>query len=290
MTMQYGLSIAFSQPDEYCALAKAAEERGFSWVTLPDHLFYPKTMSVPYPYTEDGKPRFTDTDPFCDPWTAVTAMAQHTSTIQFYTNIYILPARNAIHAAKELATTSVFAGGRIALGVGMGWMPEEFAAAGQPFKARGKHADEMLEVMKKLWTGEYVEHHGEYYEFAPLRMLPKPPRPIPVLIGGFSEPAMKRAARHDGWIADLHTSDELKGLLAKVLALRAEAGLSRDGYKVMTFNPIDAHSREQHAELNAAGITTITTAPWALQAMHGMTVSLAEKIKGMDEYARAFIV
>jgi probable F420-dependent oxidoreductase len=288
--MQYGLSIAFSKPEEYCALAKAAEERGFSWVTLPDHLFYPQTMSVPYPYTPDGKPRFADTDPFVEPWTAVTAMAQHTSRIQFYSNIYILPARNAILAAKELASTAVFSGGRIALGVGMGWMPEEFAASGQPFKQRGKHADEMLEVMKKLWTGEYVEHHGEFYDFAPVRMLPAPPRPIPILIGGFSEPALRRAARHDGWIADLHTSAELQALLAKVLALRAEQGLSREGYQVMTFNPIDAHTRDQHAELHAAGITTITTAPWALQVMSGTPVSLAEKIKSMDGYAEAFIV
>jgi probable F420-dependent oxidoreductase len=287
--MQYGLSIAFADPEEFCPLAKAAEERGFSWVTVPDHLIYPGTFSVPYPYTPDGVPRFTDSDPFPDPWTAVTAMAQHTSAIQFYTNVYVLPMRNAFHAAKALATTAVFSGGRIALGVGMGWMPEEFQAAGQPFKQRGKHADEMLAVMKKLWTGEWTEHHGEFYDFPRLRMLPKPPRPIPILIGGISEPALRRAARHDGWISDLHSVAELKALLSKVFALREQAGLSRAGYQVMSFNPIDAISRDQHAELEAAGVTTITNAPWALQAMNGYTVSLAEKIKGMDDYAAAFI-
>lgn len=286
--MQYGLSIAFADPAEFCALAAAAEERGFSWVTLPDHLIYPQQMSVPYPYTPDGKPRFADSDPFPDAWTAVTAMAQHTKTVQFYTNVYVLPMRNAFHAAKLLATTAVFSGGRIALGVGMGWMPEEFAAGGQPFKRRGKHADEMLEVMKKLWTGEWVEHHGEFYDFEPVRQLPAPPRKIPIYIGGISEPALRRAARHDGWIADLHSSEELKALLAKVLALRAEAGLPREGYRVMSFNPIDAFSREQHAELEAAGVNVLTTAPWALQAMNG-PVSLAEKIKTMDDYANAFI-
>lgn len=286
--MQYGLSIAFIDPAEYCPLAKAAEERGFTWATLSDHLLYPKQLSVPYPYTPDGKPRFADTDDFLDPWTTVTAMAQHTKTLKFYTNVYVLPMRNAFHAAKQLATASVFSGGRLALGVGMGWMPEEFAAAGQPFKRRGKHADEMLEVMKKLWTGEYVEHHGEFYDFGPVRTLPKPAAPIPVFIGGVSEPALRRAARHDGWISDLHTSEELKALLAKVFAYREALGLSREGYQVQCFNPIDAWTPEQHAELGEAGVTTLTTMPWALQAMNG-PVSLADKIKSLDDFAAAFI-
>lgn len=286
--MEYGLTIAFVNPDEYCPLAKAAEERGFSWATLSDHLIYPKHMSVPYPYTPDGKPRFSDTDPFPDPWTTVTAMAQHTKTLQFYTNVYVLPMRNAFHAAKAMASASVFSGGRIALGVGMGWMPEEFAAAGQPFKQRGKHADEMLEVMKKLWTGEWVEHHGEYYDFEPVRMMPKPAKPIPVFVGGFSEPAMRRAAKHDGWISDLHTSAELKALMARVFALRQEAGLSLEGYRVQCFNPIDAGTPDQHAELGEAGVTTISTAPWALQAMNG-PVSLADKIKSLDDFASVFL-
>jgi probable F420-dependent oxidoreductase len=286
--MKYGLTIAFVDPAEYCPLAKAAEERGFSWVTLSDHLIYPQKLSVPYPYTPDGVPRFSDTDPFPDPWTTVTAMAQHTSTLQFYTNVYVLPMRNAFHAAKLLASASVFSGGRIALGVGMGWMPEEFAAAGQPFKQRGKHADEMLAVMKKLWSGEWVEHHGDFYDFAPVRMMPKPAKPIPVFVGGFSEPAMRRAAKHDGWISDLHTSAELKALMAKVFSYRQEAGLSLKDYQVMCFNPIDALTPDQHAELGEAGVTTIATAPWALQAMSG-PVSLAEKIKSLDGFAAAFI-
>jgi probable F420-dependent oxidoreductase len=286
--MKYGLSISFCDPNEYCALAKAAEERGFSWATLSDHLFYPQTMSVPYPYTPDGKPRFTDLDPFPDPWTAITAMAQHTKTLQFYTNVFILPARNAILTAKQLATTSIFAGGRITIGVGMGWMPEEFAASGQPFKRRGKHADEMLEVMKKLWTGEFVEHHGEFYDFDPVRMMPKPEKQIPIFIGGISEPAMRRAAKHDGWISDLHTSAELEALMLKVFAYRAELGLPREGFQVSCFNPIDAFTPESHAHLEAIGVTTLTTLPWALQAMTEGEVSLKDKIKSLDDYARTF--
>ncbi|HQR03612.1 MAG TPA: TIGR03619 family F420-dependent LLM class oxidoreductase [Rhodocyclaceae bacterium] len=286
--MQYGLSIAFSAPSEYSALARAAEDAGFSWVTLADHLLYPQQLSVPYPYTPDGKPRFADSDAFPEPWTAITAMAQHTRHIRFYTNIYVLPARNAFHVAKALSTTAVFTEGRIALGVGMGWMPEEFAASGQPFGRRGRHADEMLAVMKKLWTGEWAEHHGEFYDFAPVRMLPAPPQPIPVFIGGISEPAMKRAVRHDGWISDLHTMAELKELLDRMWSLRAEHGAGRDGFQVLCFNPLDAVTPESHARLESWGVTTITTMPWAREALQG-PVSLARKLQSIQEFSAIFI-
>src|SRR5690625_5438695 len=109
-SMRYGLSIAFSSPEEYVPLAQAAEERGFAWVTLADHLIYPKQFSVPYPYTPDGVPRFADSDPFPDPWIAVTAMAAATREIGFYTNVYVLPARNPVQVAKIMATASVFTG------------------------------------------------------------------------------------------------------------------------------------------------------------------------------------
>lgn len=198
--MQYGLSIAFSDPMEYGPLAKGAKERGFSCVTVADNLFYPQTMSTPYPYTADGKPRFSAEVDFPDPWTAITAMAQHTQTIHFYTNVYVLPDRNVFHVTKQLATCSVFSGGRIALGVGVGWMPEELVLSGQDFKKRGRHTDEMLAVMKKLWSGEWVGHAGDFYDFPPVKMLPRPESDIPVFVGGISDAALRRAAAHDGWI------------------------------------------------------------------------------------------
>lgn len=286
--MRYGLSIAFSHPDEYCTLAKAAEERGFSWVTIADHLIYPQTFSVPYPYTADGKPRFSDSDPFPDPWITITAMAAATRTIHFYTNVFVLPARNPVHTAKILATTSTFSQGRLALGVGMGWMPEEFAVAEQPFRNRGKRADEMIQVMKKLWTGDWVEHHGEFYDFEPLRMVPAPVRPIPIYVGGISAPALRRAARNDGWISDLHTSDELLALIDTLNQYRDEAGTRDQPFDILCFNPIDAATPASHARLEAAGVGTITTAPWAMQALNG-PVAIADKLKSMDEFASTFI-
>lgn len=286
--MRYGLSLSFTDTEEYLDLAQAAEERGFSWVTLSDHLIYPQKFSVPYPYTEDGVPRFSDTDPFPDPWIAMAAMAAVTRRIGFYTNVFVLPARNPVHVAKILGTASLFSQGRIALGVGMGWMPEEFAAAEQPFRNRGRRADEMIEVMRKLWTGEWVEHHGEFYDFEPVRMMPAPDKPVPIFVGGFSEPALRRAAHNDGWISDLHTSDELIALTRRVQQYREEAGTSDRPFQVFCFNPTDAFTPESHQRLEEAGVGTITTAPWALAAMNG-PVSMREKLKSMDEFAATFI-
>src|SRR5690625_8010801 len=125
-------------------------------------------------------------------------MAAATREIGFYTNVYVLPARNPVQVAKIMATASVFTGGRVALGVGMGWMPEEFAISGQASHDRGRRADEMIDIMKSLWTGAWVEHRGEGYDFYAVGMVPAPAAPIPILVGGIAAPALPRAARNDG--------------------------------------------------------------------------------------------
>ena len=111
--------------------------------------------------------------------------------------------------AKAVGTAAAISGNRVALGIGMGWCEEEFDLMEQPFRRRGKRADEQLEVLRKLWTGEMVEHHGEFYDFPKLEMNPPVTAPVPVYVGGTSEAALKRAARNDGWISDLASTEEL---------------------------------------------------------------------------------
>ncbi|MBT4518917.1 MAG: TIGR03619 family F420-dependent LLM class oxidoreductase [Halieaceae bacterium] len=281
--MKFGLSIAFTEPSDYCDLAKVAQESGFWAITLPDHLIYPAELSVPYPYTEDGTPRFAETDPFPDPWISIVAMSQVASRLHYYTNVYVLPARNPFHVAKILSTVSHFTDGRMGLGIGVGWMPEEFEVSDMDFKKRGKRTDEMIEVMKKLWTGERVEHHGEFYDFAPLRMAPKPKKPIPIYVGGFSAPALKRAANNDGWIADLHTLAELEALLEKLSDYRREAGTLDRDFEILSFGCIDAMTLGGYHKMGDMGVTVTTTMPWAIYG-HSPAAPLQVKIDSIKRF------
>lgn len=283
-SMQFGISIAFTDPADYTLLAQAAEDCGFSAVTLPDHLIYPRQMSVPYPYTPDGVPRFTPQDPFLDPWLGAVAMAAVTKRLWFYTSVYVLPARNPVHVAKQLASAACLSGDRVALGVGVGWMPEEFSCAGQPFVARGRRTDEMLEVLQKLWSGDWVEHHGEFYDFDQLCMSPVPARPIPVYVGGFSEAAMRRAARHDGWIADLHSLAELESLIARMQGFRREIGREQLPFRVLGFGCTDVRDASGFRAMRDMGVDVVSTMPWAMYGV-GLQAPVEEKIRGLQRFA-----
>ena len=125
-------------------------------------------------------------------------MAAVTERIRFFTNVFVLPMRNPFPVAKQVATAAALSGGRVSLGVGMGWCEEEFDLLEQPFAGRGKRADEQLEVLRKLWAGGWVEHHGDHYDFPRLEMSPSLDAPVPILVGGISDAALRRAARHDG--------------------------------------------------------------------------------------------
>lgn len=284
MALKLGLALAFNKPEEYAQLAQAAEQNGFSAVTLADHLIYPQQFSVPYPYTEDGVPRFGEMDPFPDPWIAVAGMAAVTRTLEFYTSVFVLPSRNPTHVAKTLATAAVFSNNRVTLGVGMGWMPEEFAISGESFARRGKRADEMLDVIQALWSGEQVEYHGEFYDFEPVRMLPAPSKKIPIWVGGFSEPAMKRAAKHDGWIADSHTLDELELLCKKVDHYRELNGTLDKPFSKASFACMDARGVEGFRRMEAMGISMVSTMPW-LAYGEGFNIPLERKLDAIKRFA-----
>src|SRR5689334_2706744 len=182
--MKFCFAMSFSPLEEYLPLAKAADECGWHAVTCSDHVVNPKEISSPYPYTADGTRRWEPFTPWPDCWVAIGAMAGATEQLHFFTNVYVLPMRPPFVIAKEVATAAVMSNNRVALGIGMGWMEEEFELLEQPFARRGKRADEMLDVMRKLWGGGWVEHHGEFYDFEALEMSPAPSAPVPVYVGG----------------------------------------------------------------------------------------------------------
>ncbi len=284
--MQFCFSGTFSQPHELVTLARAGDEHGWSTLTLSDHLINPVTTRSTYPYTKDGTRRWDMGTPWPDPWVTIGHLAAVTEQLRFLTTVYILPARTPVHVAKQVGTAAVLSGNRVDLGIGMGWMEEEFDAAGTPFARRGKRADEMLEVMRKLWTGEVVEHHGEFFDVPALEMLPAPSEPVPVHVGGTSEAALRRAARNDGWVSDLHTIDELAAIRQQIERYREEYGRVEAPFS-MYGAAKDAWDLDGYRRLAEAGVTHLVTMPWYFYA--GPEADLAGKVEGIERFAEDVI-
>jgi probable F420-dependent oxidoreductase len=280
--MEFCFSATFSQPDELVALATTGDEHGWSTLSVSDHLINPVETRSTYPYTKDGTRRWEMGTPWPDPWITIGHLSAVTRRLRFLTTVYILPARTPVHVAKQVGTAAVLSGNRVGLGIGMGWMEEEFDAMGTPFARRGKRADEMLEVLRKLWTGEVVEHHGEFFDVPPLEMLPAPTVPVPVYVGGVSEAALRRAARHDGWVSDLHTIEELAAIRAQIERYREEYGRTEVPFAVFG-SARDAWDLDGYRRVHEAGVTHLITMPWYFYA--GADADVAGKVDGIKRFA-----
>ena len=166
---------------------------------MPDSVFFPEQVSADYPYSADGG-RFWEPDtPFVDPFVGISAMMGVTERIRFVTNVVKLPIRDPLLVSKQLSSMAALSGNRMAIGVGLSWIPEEFAWTHTDMRTRGRRADEMIEIIKLICAGrgpEWVEYHGEFYDFDRLMMAPAPDAPLPIYVGGLSEPGF--GAPH-GW-------------------------------------------------------------------------------------------
>ena len=200
----------------------------------------------------------------------------------FRDDVYLPAMRDPYSAAKSIGTAAYLAGGRLELGIGVGWCEEEFTLMGQRFDRRGRRTDEMLELMKALWAPGWTEFEGEFYSAPRLEMEPTPPH-VPIYVGGLSDIALRRAARNDGWIGDLITTDRAIERVDRLRELRAERGLSMDDFAVLT--PLtDAFTPEHYERAEASGITGIITMPWMFYG--GPQASLAEKIDGLRKFRK----
>ena len=185
---------------DYAPIARRADELGFEALWIPEHLVAPLAFEANYPYRSTGRPSFLPDTPFADAWVMLSHLAAVTTRIRLGVGVFVLPLRNPFVVAKAAGTAQELSGGRVLMGVGIGWMREEFAAVDAKFERRGARTDEMLAVMKKLWSGQPVEHAGEWYQFDPLQMSPGLTQPMPIIMGGAGEQALRRAARiGDGW-------------------------------------------------------------------------------------------
>jgi probable F420-dependent oxidoreductase len=247
------------------SLAQRAEELGFESVWIPEHLVLPARITSRYPYSADGVPPFTTDTPHLDPLILLTQIAAVTSRIRLGTNIYLLPLRHPIVAARLVMSLDVVSNGRLTLGVGIGWLAEEFDAVGIDFRTRGARARECIRVLKTLWTDSEPEFHGRFFSFGPLKFEPKPvqkPGP-PIVLGGETEAALKRAAAlGDGWYGVGHTPQTVEVQVKKLRRLLEKAGRETKPFEITVSHAAGTLSREDVERYGEVGVDRIVVLPW----------------------------
>jgi probable F420-dependent oxidoreductase len=282
--MKFSISIAMSEPSEYVPLARAAEDAGYHAAVLPDSIFYSEQVSAAYPYTPDGSRMWDGTTPWIDPMVGAAAMAAATRRLFFYTSVVKLPVRNAILFARQVMSVASLSSDRFGLGAGLGWLPEEARWCGAPFEGRGERMDEALAVLKLLFSGEMVEFHGRHFDFGRIQMSPRPGKTIPIYIGGHTEPALRRAAKYDGWSSAMLRTDELIEIAGKLRALRQQIGRGDAPFEVQAV-AIDAYQAEHFRALEAGGVTDVILLPWLFYGTPIRGGSLESKIDGIRKFA-----
>ena len=262
--MEHWLSLVnVPEVDQYLEIAKFAEEIGYSGISLADHLIMPLNIESKYPYTPDGKMWWPDDTPWPDCWVTLAAMAAVTTRIHFSTNIFLAALRDPFTAAKSVATAAVISRNRMVCGVSAGWIKEEYELLGLDFAKRGRRLDEMIVLMRKLWTGKPVEHEGEFFQVRNALLSPVPDVPIRVWSGGASKAALRRAAENDGWLGVPQIKPQLLETVEDLERRREKYGKAGDPFDVC-FSLIGRLDDETVAEFEEKGITKNMTLPWII--------------------------
>lgn len=301
--MKFGISLTGLSARHYPEVAAVAETYGFDSLWIPEHLIFPAEMPPEYLYTPDGFPPMNASLPTFDPWVVLGAVAARTSRIRLATGVFILPLRHPIAVARSLVTLDRMSGGRVVLGIGVGWMRAEFEIVGEDFSNRGKRTDEMIELMRRLWDEEVIEHRGPHYEIPAVRFEPKPIRGslgIPIVVGGTSSGALRRAGRlGDGWIHHRQVptsyalgeqppqcgeSDfmELERHIATIQRQRVESGRSDGEFEVVAGMGSEYDTIRRCEEL---GVTLCTVGP----APVGLRGSKEEFIEWIESFGESVI-
>jgi len=249
---------SMTNPAFYSPLARAAEEAGYDSMVIPDSICYPAESASVYPFNPDGTREFLEDKPFLEPFSLIPFLGGVTQRLRFITFVLKLPVRHPVLVAKQATSTAVLTDNRLVLGVGTSPWQEDYEVLGVPWQRRGQRMDEALAIVRGLSAGDgYFEFHGEIFDVPPIKIAPVPTRPLPVLIGGHGEAALRRAASAgDGWLHGGGNAADLPGLLARLAELRAEYGTAAREFEVHVIS-MDAYSPDGVRRLEEAGVTDV---------------------------------
>jgi len=258
--------LGFSHYANYPVIAQTAEAAGWTSVSMPDSLFFPRETQSEYPYADTSAVRaYIEHSPFIEPLIAITAMAAVTKTLRFYPGVLKVPVRQPLVLAKALSSVAVISGERVALGAGLSPWREDFTYNGVHFEKRGRLMDECIAILRGAMSGEFFEYESDNYRFGPVKLSPVPKKPVPILIGGHAKPALARAARlGDGWIAANTDFATLAALVAELDRLRDEHGTRGNAGFEIHGMPVDATTAADYRRLQDLGVTDACAVPWGL--------------------------
>jgi probable F420-dependent oxidoreductase len=258
--MRFGVALGRLNPHLWVTVSEAADELGFHFMSLPEHLVLPVDISGSP--TGGTHPPIDSSLPVFDVWVYIGFLAARTTRIRFGTYVYNLGLRHPFITARAVATADLLSTGRVDVGLGVSWLAEEWAAVGQDFRTRGRRFDETLDICRRLWTEDVVEHHGEFFDFGRVRFEPKPvQRPMPLVIGGDAPVTIRRAARVGaGWVPLQTPIAQLPSGIDQFREAWEAAG--RDDADVRVVRALHHATGSDIAELAAMGVTDVVVAPW----------------------------
>lgn len=286
--MQFWTPTGFMDTLDALTVAPMLDEAGFDGIFVSDHLIYPRELRSAYP-SPSGVPGWPPDTAWPDTWVLTGALAAVTGRIRFSNAVYIAPARPLLEVAKQVATAAVLSRGRASLAAGVGWMREEYELLGQDYSTRGKRLDEMIPALRALWQGGWVSWTGEYYEVPEMMMEPHPPQPVPILVGGESEAALRRAARLcDGWVGFAYKWDDAASFARKLTELRGEYGRQDEPFDIIVafLEKLTPDLLKRAADV---GITGVTCSPWAGTRAVAPRRSVEEYRAAIERFANTYI-
>jgi alkanesulfonate monooxygenase SsuD/methylene tetrahydromethanopterin reductase-like flavin-dependent oxidoreductase (luciferase family) len=281
---------AMTDPAFYIPLAKAAEGAGYNAMTIPDSVAYPLDSDSTYPYTPDGNREFLDGKPFIESFVLTAALSAVTTTLKFNHFVLKLPIRPPALVAKQAGSLAALFDNRLGLGVGTSPWPEDYELMNVPFAKRGKRMDECIDIIKGLTSGDYFEYHGEFYDIPTTKMTPAPSKPVPILIGGHADAALRRAARNDGWMHGGGDPEELDALIKKLNHFRGEHEQTArtEDFEIHVIS-IDAYTPDGIKRLEDKGVTDVIVGFRLPYIMGQDTEPLDAKIRNLEMFAENVI-